>query len=213
MIKRFIILLLIIVSQSVAAVIYKSVDQDGNVIYTDESSLGAEEIPDPTPNTVTLPKPSPESEIPKSGESAETRYTSLRVITPAADETIRSNPGLLTIKLDLKPALDVKAGHAVSLLVDGYVLVRKSSQLSMQIPDISRGTHRLQALITDQQGQVLIKSALVQFFMQRQSLLNKPGASRVGPLDTAGKPIHPGPQGTYFVPGPVTTPTAADNSH
>ena len=200
-------LLLLLAPLSAVAEIYKSVDSEGNVMYSDEPGVNTEAIPEPSPNTVQMPKPSAESTPPKAEDSAGTKYTSLRIISPAPEETIRSNPGILAITLALKPKLDIKAGHTISVLVDGHILVTKSNQTSFQIPDINRGTHRVQALVSDKDGKTLIKTGNVQFFMQRQSVLNK--ASTVGPVDAAGRPITPGPRDAYFAPGPVIIPPAA----
>jgi hypothetical protein len=199
---KTLLLLLLLAPLSANAVIYKSVDSEGEVVYTDKPSPGAEEIPEPSPNTVQMPKPQPKEAVKKDADK-DTVYTSLLITSPGANETIHSNPGLLSIKLALTPKLNIKAGDSVNIMVDGYVLIKNSSQLSAQIPDISRGSHRVQALVTNKQGVTLIKSRDVQIFMQRQSLLNKPGANRVSPLDPAGNPIRPGPQNTWFQPGSV----------
>jgi hypothetical protein len=198
--RKYFLVLLLLAPLSAMAAIYKSVDSNGDVVFSDKPSPDAKEIPEPTPNTVHLPKlPPPEAVKEKKVEK--TVYTSLIIASPAANETIHSNPGILSIKLKLTPALNTKIGDRVNILVDGYVLLKNSSQLSVEIPDINRGSHRVQAVVSDKQGATLIKSDDVQFFMQRQSLLNKPGASRISPMDSAGNPIQPGPQNIWFKPG------------
>ena len=203
------ILILLLAPFATQAAIYKSVDSEGNVVYSDEPGVNAEAMPEQSPNTVQMPKPAAESATAKPDDSGGTRYTSLRIISPAPEETIRSNPGILEIKLALKPKLDTQAGHSVSILIDGQILVRKSSQTSFQIPDINRGIHRVQAVVSDKEGQTLIKTGNIQFFMQRQSVLNK--ADAVGPVDATGRPIRPGPRGTYYTPGPVPPPAPVNN--
>ncbi|MGB5396755.1 MAG: DUF4124 domain-containing protein [Gammaproteobacteria bacterium] len=205
--KLTLIFLLMMLSPFIVlAEIYKSVDSEGNVVYSDEPGVNTEAMPEPSPNTVQMPKPTADTAAPKAADDSGTEYTRLRIVSPSPQETIRSNPGILNIVLALKPKLDTKAGHTVSILVDGQVLVSKSSLTRFQIPDINRGTHRVQAVVSDKEGRTLIKTDNVQFFMQRQSVLNK--TSSVGPVDATGKPITPGPQGTYYAPGPVITPPA-----
>ncbi len=205
------LLLLLLLAPLVAnAVIYKSVDSEGNVVFGDQPSPNAEVIPTPSPNTVHLEKPKPEAIEPEAEPRAS--YSSLSITSPTANETIRSNPGLLSVSLQLTPKLNIKAGHTINILVDGYVLIRNSTTPAAQIPDISRGTHRVQAVVTDKEGTSLIKSAEVTFFMHRQSLLlNKPGASRLTPMNTAGQPVYPGPQGTNYRPGPAPAATSIAN--
>lgn len=198
-------ILLLLAPLTLVAEIYKSVDSDGNVIYTDISSPEAELIPEPTPNTVQMPKPAPPAE--KKGKSdKDTVYTSLQIVSPAVDETIHSNPGILSISLALTPELNIKAGDNVNILIDGQVLIKNSASLSAQIPDINRGSHRIQAVVANKEGATLIKSTEVQVFMQRQSVPEKAGANKPGPKDTKGNPVPPGPAGTYYKPGPVPPP-------
>lgn len=188
---------------ALVAEIYRSVDADGNVIFSDIDSPDAVLIPEPSPNTVQMPKP--QAEAAKTSADKDTVYTSLQITSPGNNETIRSNPGLLSIRLQLKPALNTKAGDSVSFMVDGYVLIKNSGQLSAQIPDINRGSHRVQALVTNKQGATLIKSDEIQLFMQRESKPDPSGA-KPGPKDGKGNPVKPGPQGTYYKPGPVPPP-------
>lgn len=202
---KSLLLLLLLTPLAASAVIYKSIDSEGNVVFGDQPSPNAEVIPTPSPNTVHLEKPRPEEQKP---EAKTASYSRLTITSPAPNETIRSNPGILDIQLQLTPKLDIKAGHSINILVDGYVLIRRSTNLSAQIPDINRGTHRIQAVVSNKEGTSLIKSAEVSFFMHRQSVLNKPGASRLTPVNAAGQPIYPGPQGTNFRPGPTAASVA-----
>ena len=201
--KYFFVLLLMLAPLSAMAAIYKSVDSNGDVVFSDKPSPDAKEIPTPSPNTVHLPKAPPPEVAKKEKKAKDTVYSSLVITSPGNNETIHSNPGIVNITLQLTPPLNTKAGDRVNILVDNYVLLRQTSQLSVKIPDINRGTHTVQAVVTNKQGATLIKSDEVQFFMRRQSLLNKPGASRVTPHDTAGRPIQPGPQNTWFKPGSI----------
>lgn len=209
--RKYFLVMLLLAPLSVMAAIYKSVDSEGNVVFSDKPSADAKEIPTPTPNTVHLPKAPPPEVAKKEKKAKDTVYTSLVITSPSANETIHSNPGIVSIKLQLTPDLNIKAGDRVNILVDNYVLLKNSSQLSIDIPDINRGSHHVQAVVTNKQGATLITSEDVQFFMQRQSILNKPGASRSSPHDEAGNPIQPGPQNTWFKPGSVP-PSASKGS-
>jgi len=203
---KYLLLLLMVAPLTVMADIYKSVDSKGDVVFSDKPSPNATKIPTPSPNTVHLPNPPPPEATKEKKKAQNTVYTSLVVQSPATNETIRSNPGIVNIKLKLTPNLNIKAGDRVSILVDNYVLLRNTTTLDVKIPDINRGSHQVQAVVTNQQGETLIKSDNVQFFMRRKSLLNKPGASRIAPMDSAGNPIQPGPN-TW--PKPENTPESA----
>lgn len=164
--------LLLLTTAVVADTYYKSVDGDGNVIYTDAPSPDAEAIINPSPNTVTMPKPKPEQ---PAEQAAAPAYKQFAIVSPAHAETIRSNPGTVNIAFAIVPALDVKAGHRIAVFVDGYVMIKNATQTTLSLADINRGTHKLFAIIIDKQNQRLIKSQDIEFFMKRESLLlNKP---------------------------------------
>jgi len=199
---KTIFIALLLAPLCVMAAIYKSIDSEGDVVFTDKPSPGAQEIPEPSPNTIKLPKGLPADEQ-KPDTVKNTVYTSLRITSPGANETIHSSPGLLSISLALTPGLNLKAGDGLNIMVDGYVLIKNSSQLNARIPDINRGSHRLQALVTSKQGVTLIKSNEVQFFMRRESQAGK--SDDGGPKDASGKAFQPGPQDTGYRPGPKDT--------
>ena len=157
---------------SAGAAVYKSVDEQGNVVYTDQQSSNAEEIKNPSPNTIKMPRPLEKPAAEKTPDTG-TTYTSFAILSPAREETVRSNPGILSISMELKPGLDSKAGHSIAILVDGYVLIKNTTQTSVDIPDINRGTHTVEAVVHDRSGKSMIKSQSVTFFMKRESLLNK----------------------------------------
>lgn len=196
---RFLLLPLFLLPWVCSAEIFKSVDADGNVVYTDAPDSRAKEFIPPSMNAIPMPKPEPAKEVEKKAEPA--GYTSLKVTSPTAEQVIRSNPGILNIQLLSKPKL--KTDHFYSVFVDGHMVVRKSNRASIQIPDINRGEHKVYAVVRDAKGKVLKKSNSVTFHMKRQSVNNSSQNSRIGPIGPDGKRIQPGPQQVIFKPGPI----------
>lgn len=160
-----------LIGASAHAELYKRVDENGKVTYEDKPSGQAKPVEPgglttyspPTQHTQTAPaKPTPE----KSKPSGITHYSVLSIASPSADATVRDNVGNMAVKINVSPALDVKSGHKLVVLLD------KKSVANTPAPEaalnaVERGTHTLAVQITDDTGRVLKQSAEVTFHMQR----------------------------------------------
>jgi len=80
--RKYFLALLLLAPLSVTATIYKSVDSNGNVVFSDKPSPDAQEIPTPSPNTVHLPKAPPTEAVKKEKKAKNTVYTSLVITSP-----------------------------------------------------------------------------------------------------------------------------------
>jgi len=182
-----------------AAQIYKWVDADGNVVYSDVPNNQAEEINPPEVNTVPMPKLPPRPAAEEKDEPA--GYNHFSIASPRNDEVVRDNNGRLTIVLQTRPEL--QGGHYFSILIDGYVMVKKSTQYRVTVEDISRGEHKITALLRDANGKTLATSKPVIVHMKRASIIPVNRAA-IGPVYSNGAPVQPGPAGVRFKPGPAT---------
>lgn len=153
-----------------AAEVYKQVDENGNVIFTDTPGEGAEKIevqPTNIQNFPKTPKMAPQREQPKDTFS----YKALNIIAPLNDTTVR-NPGDVLVRAELSPGL--QRAHQVRFTDNGQPLGEPSRKLSLQLINLSRGTHMLQAEVLDQQGKVMISSAAVAVHVHRNTIINNP---------------------------------------
>ncbi len=181
-----------------SAEIYKWVDDEGNIVYSDTPNNRAEEYEPPSLNAIPMPKPAPKSEQKKKPESP--GYQSFRIVSPAPEQVVRDNSGNLTIQLASKPPL--QDGHYYSVLVDGYVMVKKTTDNTITLPGINQGEHKIRVLIRDASGKTLAKTGSVIVHMKRRGTVS--GANQqVGPRDSQGQAIRPGPVSANFKPGPV----------
>ena len=180
------------------AEIYKWVDDEGNIVYSDTPNNRAEEYQPPGLNAIQMPKPAPKTEPEKKPEAP--GYQSFRIVSPKPEQVVRDNSGNLTIQLASKPPL--QDGHYYSVLVDGYVMVKKTTDNTVTLPGISPGEHKIRALIRNANGKTLAKTGNVIVHMKRQGTISGVN-QQVGPRDSQGKPIRPGPVGVNFKPGPV----------
>lgn len=141
-----------------AAAVYKTVDENGNVIFADKPSDNAEQIQlddlqtIKNPNTPTY-RPLP----PKSKPMTETDfYQAFSIITPTVGEVYRNNAGNFTISLSLQPRLEI--GHRVLIMLDGKE-VSGGTVLSISLTGQERGTHSITAKVVNNQGKTLISTA------------------------------------------------------
>lgn len=156
------------------AEIYKTVDEDGNVVFTDipprEDDENAEQIIIENPNSFAVEEAIPNADawIVESeegdAEEAPFRYDALQIVSPADDEPVRENAGNVTIVTNLSPRL--QRGHVARLLMDGSV-VQEGPQASFRLANVDRGTHTISVEIVDESGQVMIRSNPSTFHLLR----------------------------------------------
>jgi len=169
----------------VATQLYKSVDQDGNIVYSDTPTPGAEQLKPPPLSTVeSAPKPAAaeksEAEAPEGGEGAPakkppTKYTTFEIAQPRNDDTIWDSTGSIPVALQLEPPLDVENGHSIWVYVDGSAVVRKSQSLVQPLSNIDRGTHKIRAEIRDEKRRTLKRTKNVTVHLKRPSAIPRGG--------------------------------------
>ena len=153
--KNSILVTLIILSFSSHAGLYKGLDDEGNVVYSDTPFKNAEAITPPPISVMDAPKIKPKPvAIDNEEEIAETKYTHFSISSPKNDQTIW-NENQLTVVLQIKPALNTVSGHSTWLIMDGKVLIKKSHSLSLLIGRADRGAHTLQAQVRNKKGKII----------------------------------------------------------
>ncbi len=168
-------LLALLAASASPAQVYRWVDEDGVVHYSDTPHPGAEEIrlPESEP-----PPPAAEFETlrrtpPVRREQAPTQqafdYTSLQFASPAPEETLWNIGGQLTVRLNLQPAL--RPGDQVRVYFDGQVF--PADGLTLDLQEVWRGTHNLQAEVVNEQGELMIRSEPIRFYVHQTSILNR----------------------------------------
>jgi hypothetical protein len=173
-------------SSDALARIYKTVDEDGNVVFTDvapKDSSKSIEIDAHNVYTPSTPAVAPTNARNERGqrpeepdnedENAESAagYDTLHILTPADDEPVRENAGNLSVLVAASPGLDSR--HSVVILLDGVVSANQPTT-RIDLANIDRGTHVLTAQIVDAAGNVLIASNPTSFHMLRVSVQHKP---------------------------------------
>jgi hypothetical protein len=158
------------------AEVYKIVDKDGNVIYTDQPpEPGAEPVELPGLSVIgSLPGPAPKAEV--TGDPAEEQVTDIRelrrgykdfrITSPAQEEHIQGTGNAVTLSWDARYAL--QPGMVVIFTLDGTDLEPTVSP-SLSLQEIDRGEHTVSARLVDSQARIIASASPVTFFMRQWS--------------------------------------------
>lgn len=159
-----------------ATEIYRWVDENGVIHYSDQPHPDAEEVDlaDTRP-AATSPGSygTAQRTLPTNGDEDGERQTAfdyerLAVVQPAPEETLWNIAGQLTVRLSLQPTL--RQGDRVRVYLDGER--REVQGLQFELQEVWRGTHNLQAEIVNEAGALMIRSEPVRFYVHQTSIVN-----------------------------------------
>jgi hypothetical protein len=167
-----------------SAAVYKTVDEHGTVVYTDDPAGNGEPVKLPPLSTV----PPPPVYAPQTSQSAEqagaqaAAYEQLAVAKPAPDETLRDNTGDVKVQVSIKPKLDKEAGDRLQYFLDGQPQGAPTTSDKTRFSNVPRGTHTVEAAVVDASGNELKRSDGVRFYLHRQSVNFPRGPGKPTPL-------------------------------
>ena len=178
-IRPLLALLGLLAAAAASADVWRWVDENGVVHFSDTPVEGAEQVDvsasarttgarvyrDTSPSTATAGDQQP-------AEEQETfRYQSLTIASPAAEETLWNIEGILSVSLSVSPAL--QPGHRVRVYFDGEP--RMVNATSFTIDEVWRGVHNIQAEVLDETGRLMIRSQTNRFYVQQNTVRGIPG--------------------------------------
>ena len=155
-----------------AAVIYRWVDADGVVHYSDQASPGAEKIVTATSSSSGAPgarnTAAPTAQAPqRSGGGL--NYAEFSITSPAPEQTFFGDD-VVAVHLTLNPSL--RPNQSITWHLNGKQLDSPADAVSFALPHLDRGTYALAATITDQQTSESQTSNSVTFFVRQPSALS-----------------------------------------
>lgn len=171
--KRILILIVLFACQANAE-IYKSINAAGEVVYTDTPTQGAERVKMPALPTYTPPPVPASSFTPVQAPEQADFYKSFVIVSPANEETIRNNLGILNIEAQLTPALQGRLKHRVQYFLNGEPYGTPIGKTSLTISNLERGDYTLSATVVDAAGEAQISTGNVVLYMKRHSILQNP---------------------------------------
>lgn len=163
------IFLVVLTSASAAGQIYKSIDAQGNVSYSDQPSPGAQPVQlapisiTPVPATP-AGNPAPMQTAPVT-DAKPVVYLQLQIISPINDQTVWDNNGQVTVSVSVMPAL--ASTDTMQMIVDGKIAAESNSAANFNLTHLDRGTHVIQAQIVRNKKQIVKVSNSVTFYLHK----------------------------------------------
>jgi len=168
--------------------VFKSIDADGNAVYTDKQAPNSEQITLPEISSVKMHLPKTKVHHPKLAKppknEPEFGYQQLAIVAPRSEETIQNTGYLLNLAIDVQPVL--RDEHTLAILLD-HVVVRLwtadaapkpppgeaavGGVIQIVIPNVWRGEHTIQVQLLDGEDNMLIASNEVVFFMKQATAI------------------------------------------
>ena len=152
--------------------IYRTVDENGNPVFTDIPPRDAEdrktEIDVNPANTYQSGSARPvyePGETAASDAEEESYYQILDVTSPSNNGNLRDNAGNVHIQGFLQPNL--RTGHHLRLVFDGLMTELEADGLQFNLSNVDRGSHQVQLVVVNGQGSHLKSSQTTAFNLQR----------------------------------------------
>ena len=172
------VLLVAFVMNSAQAKVYKWVNKDGSVSYSDTPQPGAEEIEVKEVPTVDLSSDKPLNQLIKQkpvvkqptskppGPAVVSNYESAKIVSPQNNDTIQAGEsGNFTVMVKTQPAL--LDGHKIQLMLNGKPYGRPSPKGFIALRNMYRGSHQIQAQIIGMNNSPLILTNSVTVHVKR----------------------------------------------
>ncbi len=161
---------LALMSSSFATEVYKTVDKNGRVIYTDKPSTDSESqsekvnIGEPITVPGVIPASRPQRRNSSEQQNAPSQYT-VSITQPLPETHI--NPGVFTVAIQTSTDPAIHESHQLVILDNGNAIP------SPVIQYITPGSHRFVAQVLNEKGKVLGESAPVMVYVHRPNLNNR----------------------------------------
>lgn len=152
------------------AEVYRWVDADGVVHFSDRPVAGAERIVVEAAPAVAIAPPPAAGPRPDA-EPGDLPYRQVSIDSPGEDEVLWNIEGQLDVTVSVDPPL--QAGHRLQLYLDGTPAARLAPGSSQtRLSAVYRGAHTLEAEVQDPAGESLLRSDPRQFSVRQTSLQN-----------------------------------------
>ena len=154
-----------------ASEVYRVVDAEGGVTFTDSPAVNtkAETVDLPKINIATPPPPrTVDNEGEVTGE--EVPYISARITQPLNNATIPPGQTTVAVTLALKPAL--QEGHLVQLYIDGRAQGSATASTTFSVSNLNRGEHKAYIEILGSDKKRKTQTKAVTFHVKKHSANN-----------------------------------------
>lgn len=169
---KYILFILFFVVITAQAEFYRSIDEHGNVVYSDQPSDNAEQIElkglstyTPTP----IVEDAPITETKASTEQVVPEYQ-VSILAPKQNEAFWSSGGTVEVIANIQPELNAERQDRLLFTLDGNAVGEAQSDLTITLENVERGSHILVVTVVDNRGTVLQRSKSVLFHLHKRSV-------------------------------------------
>ena len=165
---------------ALATTVYKWIDENGVVHYSDQPHANAQKLQVQGVQTYSAGA----SSLPAAGAAPESRPASANpyqgcVIAQPLNEQNLPNAQSVFVRVQTDPL--PRQGDRIYMVMDGQALNGgNATGMSFNVTPIERGAHTVQAQVKDSTGQVLCQTPPVTFYVHQPNLLS-PGPPKVNP--------------------------------
>jgi hypothetical protein len=183
MVKTFFLILmacaLAMATNAMSADVYKVVDEDGNVSYTDKPPPdGSKPIKLAPISVVEAPTYEQPKKADAEGEESKEmtlgylrkQYSDFAIVSPQQEESVWHPEAAMPVAWSTRYQL--QEGMQVTVYVDGKQIAKTSDQI-IPVPNIERGEHKVEAQLTDSKNRRVATAEPVTFFVRRPGLYNR----------------------------------------
>ena len=166
--RTLFICMTLILFNPVSADVYRTFDENGNVVFTDKPSPGAEKIKIDEVKKVSQTHIDDFEYTPAEQPKA-SKYTKHEICKTKRYQVFTGGAGDVTISVLIQPEL--RASDRLILYMDGQKQA-DSRSTSFSLTNIDRGTHTTKVDVVNEGGKSVKSSAPVTFTIHRHSVLN-----------------------------------------
>lgn len=162
--RLFTLISLLLLSVFAQATVYKWVDKDGKVHYSDEPHKNAEivELKEKTLNKISLP---PVKADTNDSPTIEPVKYQVVITSPEEEQTVRDNNGDFQVTATLMP--EIKSQYLMALKLDGKAIGQPQIGGTFQLTNIDRGEHIIVVEAMTQSGRVFASSSPRKLFLHQ----------------------------------------------
>jgi hypothetical protein len=158
-----------------ADTVYKSIDAQGNTVFTDLPTPDSQKIDIQPAQTYNLPPPSSKEEQRDQSDTLfDNTHYNVQILSPEDKHTFSTDIHSFTVSLSVEPSL--RGGDKIQLLLNGepYGSLYSTTDITIT-PDVrlARGSYQIQARVVSENNPSKIKgeSATITFYQFRKSIL------------------------------------------
>ncbi|HEY9032154.1 MAG TPA: DUF4124 domain-containing protein [Kangiella sp.] len=148
-------------SSADATVLYKKIDKDGKVIFTDKPSDDAEAITvQSNRNVIAGPRTNVSNESASKDDPknpATIKYDVFSIDSPSNGESIQSQDGSINIVVGITP--QIRPNHSIRLHINGTRVGQDQKIPYFNLTNIARGSQELTAIVVDDETEGVIQTS------------------------------------------------------